>query len=360
MKMRRVVAAMVAPMLLAPTLSAQTPPAPAFTRGDPVPATLPIGTTPGNPILDMPPGQRLISAFGERPVFSPKGDKLAFIGKSYGDAFEYDMATGHIRNLTAQVPSEGFLRIHYMADGSFALLGPRRLGKTREETRFSRIELFWMDPSTARAPVPLGVTVFEGIATSRHSNLIAWSEVRPASAGKPAATTVYTGRIAVRDGTARLENRQEIITTTDCFVEAQDFLPGDKGLLMPCYAYGKGPSGVETQVLSVDFATKQITRYPTPASLYGEVEGIFPDGRRALVECAQDRAKGMDLCVLDLDPKKPRYTRMTNIVQFGGWKYGNPVVRPDGRMVAAQVGSAEVEDAGVGQGIVLMDLARDF
>jgi hypothetical protein len=68
----------------------------------------------------------------------------------------------------------------------------------------------------------------------------------------------------------------------------------------------------------------------------------------------------MDLCVLDLDPAKPRYTRMTDIVQYGGWKYGNPVVRPDGRMIAAQVGSADVIDAGVGQGIVLMDLAPDF
>jgi hypothetical protein len=29
-------------------------------------------------------------------------------------------------------------------------------------------------------------------------------------------------------------------------------------------------------------------------------------------------------------------------------------------MVAAQVGSADVIDAGVGQGIVLMDLAPDF
>ena len=164
----------------------------------------------------------------------------------------------------------------------------------------------------------------------------------------------------VRDGTAKLEDIREIVTTTDCFVEAQDFLPGEKGLLLPCYAFGEGPSGVETKVLSVDLASKKLTHYPTPPSLYAEVEGILPDGKRTLVECAQDRAKGMDLCVLDLDPKKPRYTRMTNIVQYGGWKYGNPVVRPDGRTIAAQVGSADVIDAGVGQGIVLMDLAPDF
>jgi len=331
-----------------------------FTRGDPVPATLPLGAKPGNPIQDMPPGQRLISPFGERPVFSPKGDKLAFIGKSYGDAFEYDPATGRTRNLTNHAPSEGYLRVHYLGDGSYALLGPRILGKTREETRFSRIELFWMDAKSERTPVALGVKAFEGIATSRTSNLIAWSQMRMAADNQPASTTVYTGRIAVRDGSAKLEDVKEIVTTTDCFVEAQDFLPGEKGLLMPCYSYGKQPAEAATKVVSVDFSTKKLTYYPTPAALYGEVEGIFPDGKRTLVECAQDRAKGMDICVLDLDPAKPRYTRMTNIVQYGGWKYGNPVVRPDGKMIAAQVGSADVIDAGVGQGIVLMDLAPGF
>jgi hypothetical protein len=189
--------------------------------------------------------------------------------------------------------------------------------------------------------------------------MIAWSQMTMATGGKPASTTVYTGRIVPRNGSATLEDVREIVTTTECFVEAQDFLPGDKGLLMPCYYYGQG-NGAQTKVVSVDFATRKITDYPTPTGLYGEVEGIFPDGKRTLVECAQDRSKGMDICVLDLDPARPRYTRMTNIVQYGGWKYGNPVVRPDGRMIAAQVGSADVIDAGVGQGIVLMDLAPGF
>jgi hypothetical protein len=30
-----------------------------FSRGEPVPAALPLGNKPGNPIQDMPPGQRL-------------------------------------------------------------------------------------------------------------------------------------------------------------------------------------------------------------------------------------------------------------------------------------------------------------
>jgi len=33
--------------------------------------------------------------------------KIAFIGKSYGDAYELNLATGAIRNLTAHAPHEG-------------------------------------------------------------------------------------------------------------------------------------------------------------------------------------------------------------------------------------------------------------
>ncbi len=331
-----------------------------FGRGEAVPAAMPIGNRAGNPLIDMPPGQTLISAFGERPVFSPDGSRIAFIGNSYGDAFEYDLKSGETRNLTSHAANKGWLRIHYLADGSFLLLGPRIPAKTREETRFSRIELFWMDSSAKRAPVPLGKTVFEGVAASRTSQTIAWSEMKMAADGKgPATTTVFTARLATDAAGPRLVDVKSVITTGDCFVEAQDFLPGDKGLTMPCYHFGQGENP-PTEVVSVDFRSARLTRYPTPRSLYGEVEGIFPDGSKTLVECADDRRKGMDICVLDLDPARPRYTRMTDIVQYGGYKYGNPVVSPDAHWIAAQIGPADVIDAGVGNGIVLMKLRNGF
>lgn len=334
---------------------------PGYGRGDPVPETMPVGNEPGRPLYDMPPGQRLISAFGERPVFSPDGKKLAYIGKSYGDAFEYDFATGRTRNLTAHVPHKGFLRVHYLADGSFLLLGPRFPAATREETRFSRIEMFWMDAAASQAPVPLGKSVFEGVATSPVSNSIAWAEMVIDPAAKaPASTTLFTARIDVSNGTARLVDMRKVISTSECFVEAQDFLPGDAGLTMPCYKFGGAGASERADVVSVDFATGKLTRYPTPANQYAEIEGLFPDGRRTLVECADDRKFGMDLCVLDLNPDKPVYTRLTNIVRFGGYKYGNPTVRRDGRMIAAQIGPADVIDAGVGEGIVVLDLKPDF
>lgn len=337
------------------SVSAQT-----FTRGEPVTGPMSGGQRPGNPLYDMPAGQELLSAFGERPVFSPDGRKIAFIGKSYGDAFEYDLATGQVRNLTAHAPHEGFLRVHYLADGSYLLLGPHQPAGSREQTRFGRIELFWMDAQASRPPVPLGALVFEGIATSRENNRIAWTQFKMDASAKPAGTIVKTATVMVRNGHPSLEHVRDEAVVTSCFAEAQDFLPGNSGLTMPCYHSGQGSSGNFADVLSLDFKTGGITRYPTPAGLYAEVEGVFPDGKRTLVECANDRTAGMELCVLDLDPKHPTFTRLTHITDFGRWKYGNPVVSPDGRRIAAQIGPADVVDAGVGLGIVVMDLSPKF
>lgn len=354
----------VAFALLGLPASATAPPAQQIDlQGTPVTDALPLGHLPGDPTLEMPPGQWSISSFGERPVFSPDGRRIAFIGESYGDAFEYDLQTGTIRNLTSHAPHKGFLRVHYLADGSFILLGPHVPAATRKDTRGKKIELFWMDAAASRPPIRLGATVFEGVATSRLTNRIAWTETLPQGSGFEATGTVLKTADVVADRSgARLDKVRKVATTgTECFMEAQDFLPGDRGLTMPCYSVDpKAGGGLATEVVSIDFATGTTTRYPTPRGLYGEVEGIFPDGKRTLVECSGDQTAGQDLCILELKANKPRYTRITRIMDHGRWKYGNPVISPDGRTIAVQVGSADVIDAGVGQGIVLIDLPPAF
>ena len=331
--------------------------------GAPLAGDLTMGKTSVDPTYDMPAGQRLISAFGERPVFSPDGTKLAFIGHSYGDAFEYDLRTGKLRNLTAHMPHRGFLRLHYLNDGNYILLGPHDPAATMEETRHKRIEAYWLDREASRPAVPLRITVYEGLATSRLSNRIAWTENVPKGADRKdvKGTMLKTADVVMAGGMPRLANVTEVSTIAECRAEAQDFLPGDKGVTMPCYntdAAFKG--GVRTRVLSIDLASRAVTEYPTPPHLYGEIEGIFPDGKHNLVECSGDRSAGMDLCVLELKTANPHYTRITHIMDHGRWKYGNPVVSPDGRTIASQVGSADVIDVGMGLGIVLIDLPLGF
>lgn len=324
---------------------------------------LSLGKAPGNPTYEMPAGQRLISAFGERPVFSPDGRRIAFIGETYGDAFEYDLQTGRLRNLTAHMPHRGFVRVHYLADGSFILLGPHEAGANRDEMRQKRIEMFWLDADASRPAVPLQATVFEGVAASRIGNGIAWVEIVPRGSMMAAAegTLLKTATVAVDNGVARLVDVKEHATFKECITEAQDFMPDDKGITLPCYHIDASTMRItRTEVWSYNFASRTITRYPTPHKLYGEVEGIFPDGRLTLVECSADRSAGMDLCVLELKPNSPRYTRITHIMDYGRWKYGNPVVSPDGRTIAAQVGPADVPEGGMGLGIVLISIPQSF
>lgn len=344
--------------------AAAAPPKPVPIRDEPVGASMSLGDRPGDPTKEMPAGQRLISSFGERPAFSPDGAKIAFIGKSYGDAFEYDLATGAIRNLTGHMAHNGFVRVQYLGDGSYILIGPHVPGATLMETR-GRLELFWMDAKSSRPAVRLGVNIVEGVATSMSSNRIAWAEVSPPPANAPktklpTTSSLKRGEVIVANGAARLSGVTSVATPEGCMVEAQDFLPGEKGLTFPCYKLATNRSSLTTEVMSVDFATGRITRYPTPPNLYGEIEGIFPDGRRTLVECSGDRSAGMDICMLELKTDGPSYRRLTRIMDYGRWKYGNPVVSPNGRMIASQIGSADVAEAGVGQGIVVIDLPKGF
>ena len=346
------------------TAAAQTSRAPLGERVDP--AAMGIGHSELNPLLNLPPNYRLISAFGERPVFSPDGSKIAFIGKSYGDAFELDLRTGVVRNLTAHAPSNGFLRVHYLPDGSYLLLGPRVPGATADETRFSTIELFWMDAAAKRPPVPLHRTLFEGVAVAHQGNLIAWSEVTPRAstfAGMK-TTRIMTGRVVVSGGSASIQQEKNVLTldaATQCLAEPQDFYPGDTRITLPCDPdVTKLPDGRLSDVMSLDLNTSELTLSPTPAALYGEVEGMFPDGKRTLVECSANKSSAMDICVLELRKDDPSYTRLTHVMDYGRWKFGNPVVSPNGRKIALQVaaipGAEQIADRGAGQGIIIIDL----
>lgn len=174
-----------------------------------------IGSKPGNPTFDLPSNMRLLSAFGERPVFSPDGTRIAFIGASYGDAYEMDLKTGAVRNLTAHAPHNGFLRVHYLADGNFILMGPRVMGPDRESTRNAHIELFWLDAAATRAPVALERTAFEGIAVSPRTNLLAWSEIEPRakSFGEIDRTVIKLARVAMEDGQPVLREERQVLET---------------------------------------------------------------------------------------------------------------------------------------------------
>jgi len=124
-------------LALAVLLSCLSGPAAAqtFTRGEPVTGPMPGGSRPGNPLYDMPPGQTLLSAFGERPVFSPDGRKVAFHPGLKASAFNGFHLGGGFRCGLAErrqivVAREGRDRRAVADDLCGQILGPSARGKS--------------------------------------------------------------------------------------------------------------------------------------------------------------------------------------------------------------------------------------
>lgn len=57
-----------------------------------------------SPLDQLPRGTEVLTHFGERADFSPDGRRVAFMAKSFGDAFVIDLETRAIRCLTCNVP----------------------------------------------------------------------------------------------------------------------------------------------------------------------------------------------------------------------------------------------------------------
>lgn len=47
----------------------------------------------GSPEENLPPNITHLTGFGERAAWSPDGERIAFMSKSHGDAFEMDLKT---------------------------------------------------------------------------------------------------------------------------------------------------------------------------------------------------------------------------------------------------------------------------
>src|SRR3954447_9699625 len=129
----------------------------------------------GNPEDHLPPNITHLTWFGERASWSPDGQRLAFMSKSFGDAFEMDLRTRAIRLLT-HYPHPGFLRVQYLPNGDYFLIGARNFVDI-DATR-GRDQEMWVLPHDFKPgdrALPLDRKISEGVAISRTSARIAWS-----------------------------------------------------------------------------------------------------------------------------------------------------------------------------------------
>ncbi|MEO5824030.1 MAG: hypothetical protein ABIT71_26280 [Vicinamibacteraceae bacterium] len=312
------------------------------------------GTKRGNAEDHLPANTRQLTGFGERASWSPDGKKIAFMAKSFGDAFVVDVATKTIRLLTP-APSSSYLRVQYLPTGDYFLIGARTFTDIR--TTRDRDQEMWLLRAAGGPPIALNHKISEGVAISRTTNRIAWSNTHGQYPDQipDGESVLYMADIVEEGGQPKLTNKVELIRAKrpECTLEAQDFRFDDTELIYTCY---RSPYA---DVFGLNLKTKAITTFRKLAGEYNEVEGIFPDGKHTLVESSRDQSaqdsNHIDIWKMPLVPNATEYVRMTHWGEYDGYKASNPVVSPDGKTMAFQ--SARSKDAaGVGYGIYLMDL----
>jgi Tol biopolymer transport system component len=313
------------------------------------------GQKTGNPEEHLPSNITQLTAFGERASWSPDGQRIAFMSKSFGDAFVVDVRTKTIRLLT-HYPNPGYLRVQYLPNGDFFLIGARTF--TNIQVTRSRDQEMWILKADGKGqPIPLDHKISEGVAISRKTSKIAWSNTNGQYPDllKPGESVIYTADIVEEGGQPKLAHKKEVIRANapECTLEAQDFRKNDTELIYTCY---RSPYA---DVFGIDLNTGKVTTFRKIPGEYNEVEGIFPDGEYTLVESSREQVKHnsnfIDIWKLRLEPNSSDFVRLTRWGDYAGYKASNPVVSPDGRTMAFQ--SARNSDpAGVGYGIFLMKM----
>ncbi len=302
---------------------------------------------------------RRVTHFGERADWSHDGKRIVFLEKTYGDAFEIELATGTIRGVTQHYMHEGYTRVLYLSNGDFLLSGSKTFSpETFRDARHKTAELWVLSKKLDKPPVALGEFCSEGPAVSRRNLKIAWAITHSNYPDRlpEGASQMWMADIDYSAGEPQLKNKKLLLDSRKldfkATLETQNFVPPhEKELTFTAYGY-QG-----TEVMGLNLETGKVTNYSNAPGQYDEPEGIFPDGKHTLVECDKHNHLGsqhIDLWKLRLDGSG-HYERLTWFSDSGKYKASNPVVSDDGRFIAFQVPRVG-EIAGVGHGIYVLGL----
>jgi len=315
----------------------------------------------GSPADDLPPYITQVTHFGEHADWSHDGKRILFLGKTFGDVYEVELETKNIRLVTHHYYHEGYVRALYLPNGDILLSGAKEFDAANPwPSRYSMAELWVLDRSLTKKPVPLGTKCTEGPAVSRTKPRIAWTVDHGDYPDKlPRFTSqIWVADVVYEKGIPRLDNKRLVLDSRDlpfqCNLEPQNFRPPDeKELIFSAYVYQW------TEVMGLDLETGAVVNYSEAPGQYDEPEGIFPDGLHTLVECDKQNLKGdhfVDIWKLRLDGSH-HLDRVTYFSDYPGYKSSNPVVSDDGRYMAFQIATTK-DRAGVGRGIFVYDFEK--
>lgn len=122
-----------------------------------------------SPVDDLPSHIKQVTFFGERADWSHDGKRILFLEKTFGDAYELELATGIIRPKTNHYYHQGYTRALYLSNGDILLSGARRFDVNNPAASRSEenAELWVLKKDLSGPPTPLGEKCSEGPAVSR-------------------------------------------------------------------------------------------------------------------------------------------------------------------------------------------------
>lgn len=308
----------------------------------------------GDPLEHLPSNMEVLTHFGERADISPDNKRVAFMAKTFGDAMVIDVKSKNITCLTCNIPAAAFLRVMHLSSGDYLLIGPDHF----ENINVSKTnnDLWFLSKVPGSRPVKIGQKVSEGVALSKNSMKIAYTE--KGGNGTPFSSRIMVADLEVLDGVPRLVNKKTVVESADnvCTVEAQDFYDKDTKLIFFCYI-----SNGAFDVKGVDLATSKVTWFTSTTNAFNEPEGIFPGGKYTTVEMDRQcdwlggsRGSGnLDIWKLKLDGTGKNLERLTHFNDYEGGKAANPVVSTDGKFMAFQAARA-ADPPGMGHGLLLL------
>ena len=295
-----------------------------------------VGFRTGSPVDDLPRWISILLESGLRPDWSATGRHLVYLDALVGNVYELELESGESRSLTAHFEHNGFTRARYLVSGDLLLCGPGEITAGAEEGDRWQTELYFLSRDGSAPAQRLGEPCFEGPAVSRRAMQIAWTRSDYPGELLFARSEIWTGRIEVEEGRARLVDRRKRVERRDfmylAFLETQDFRPPDeKELLFTAYAYRGG------EVMGIDLESGELTNYSLDWA-YDEAEGVFPDGQSIAVERELDTYTAVpvgdiEIWQMALDGSG-RSERLTHFTEYAGYGANNPVISPDGRKMA--------------------------
>lgn len=307
----------------------------------------------------LPPFVTPVTTFGQRPDWSHDGQRILFIEKTCGDVYEVDLATREVIPLTHDFPHAGYTRALYLANGDILLTGGRTFDVNNPFAGRHQAEaIFWvLQPDSGKPPTPLDIHCREGPAVSRTQMRINWA----------LHTELHLADITYDDdGKPALANHRVVLTEADLpleswHIEAQNFRPGAEHELI--FNMFDRDNNFLSETMGLDLRTGDITNYSQRPDRYDEPEGIFPDGKRILVESSRQNHNypglrnfgPIDLWVLALDGSG-EMERLTFFNDDPLFKASQGVISDDGRLMAFQI-SKTTDTTGWGYGIMVMDIA---